>query len=90
MWYFERNTPIEEYKNLHLLSDTCKNALMVEFFDGVGLFIHTKSKFGQRRQKQIFWYSIGTINQPTITYEDRQDCLNNAIIHANNIYNKKK
>ena len=67
-----------------------QNSYIIDWFDSVGLFINTKSKFGQRRQKQIFWYSMGTVNNPTEIFENRQYCLNSAIVHANNIYNKRK
>lgn len=48
LWLFERNTPIEEYKNFHVLSETCKNAIRIEWFDSIGIYINIRNQDLQR------------------------------------------
>lgn len=37
LWHFESGN-IFEYKNFHELSDNLKNAIIIEFFDSVGIW----------------------------------------------------
>jgi hypothetical protein len=80
MWHFSRNTPIEEYKNFHLLSDTCKNALIIEFFDSVDIYV-SALRF-DLKWKPLCNHIIER------NFKTRQEATNKAIEKANEIYNK--
>lgn len=82
LWFFERNTPIEEYKNYPNLSDTCKNALIVEWFDSVGIHI-TITEF----DGEDFWCGFNELEY-SILKPTRQGAINAAIEEANELYNK--
>lgn len=85
IWHFGRSTLLEEYKNFYFLSDTCKNALMVEFFDGVGLkIIIIPSMFVDNWGCDIFGWTECLFEN----LETRQEATNKAIEKANEIYNK--
>lgn len=88
LWHFERNTPIEEYKNFYDLSNTCKNALMIDFFDSVGVHIHIEP-FRYKKQLYFKQYVLGykDINEQN-TYFKRTEATEEAIKKANKIYNK--
>jgi hypothetical protein len=87
LWHFERNTPIEEYKNFYDLSNTCKNALIIEWFDSVGIYINIENLY-----YQSWWYY--KVKQCPDTYEQvimqntRQEATEEAIKKTNEIYNK--
>lgn len=70
------------------ISQTCVNAITVEWFDSVGIFIDIKSKFGISKNKQIFSFSVKG-SSSGFKYLSRQEATKEAIIKANNIYNEK-
>jgi hypothetical protein len=94
IWHFERNTPIEEYKNFHLLSDTCKNALIVEFFDSVGITVDVLPILGNpiKWQPNTFWLEkelLMTDINDFEYYDTRQEAQIKAIEYANEILNQR-
>lgn len=91
LWFFERNTPIEEYKNYPNLSETCKNALIVEWFDSVGIYIHIEPylDFNKKllfKNYVLFYTNIDEQN----SYLHRVAATNAAIEKANELYNNDK
>jgi hypothetical protein len=87
IWHFERSTPLEEYKNFHLLSDTCKNALVVEFFDTVGLTITVSFCVDKTFDSFVANDKYEEIEASQFQ-KTRQEATNKAIEKANEIYNK--
>jgi len=85
MWFFERNTPIEEYKNYHSLSDTCKNALIIDFFDSVGIYIGVLICIDETFDSYILQNDVRT--ECSQFQENRINAINAAIEKANEIYN---
>lgn len=85
IWHFERNTPIDEYKNFNSLSATCQNAVLVEWFDSVGIYI--TSKLFDYDLNCVKWqFSIRNhINTP-YKFNSRQEAYSAAIQVANEIY----
>ena len=70
------------------LSDICKNALIIEWFDSVGIYINIENLY-----YQSWWYY--KVKQCPDTYEQvimqntRQETTEEAIKKANEIYNKE-
>ncbi len=69
--------------------DVSLNALIVEFFDAQKIFINIKSKFGNNKQRERFSYNLFNFNSGFM-WDSRQEALNEAIINANNFYNKNR
>lgn len=67
-------------------TDIERNALIVDFFDSVGIYINIKSKFGQNKQCERFSYVIKNYNSGFI-FNSRQEATIKAIKSANGIYN---
>lgn len=82
IWFFERSTPIEEYKNYPNLSETCKNALIVEWFDSVGINIIITEFDGED-----FWCEFNGLEY-SILKPTRHEAINATIEKANELYNK--
>lgn len=82
-----------QYKNFIKLPETCQNALIIEFFDSVGIFIYTipslrtKNKWTYRVFKSLFQ---DFTNQVSYIYKSRTEATNKAIEKANEIYNNQK
>jgi hypothetical protein len=94
IWHFERNTPIEEYENFHFLSYTCKNALIVEFFDSVGITVDVLPILGPpiKWQPNTFWLEKElsmSDNEKFEYYQSRLDAQEIAIKYANEILNQR-
>jgi hypothetical protein len=94
IWHFERNTPLEEYQNLHLLSDACKNALIVEFFDSVGITVDVIPILGNpiKWQPNTFWLKKElsmSDNEDFEYYNTRQEAQIKAIEYANEVLNQR-
>lgn len=79
LWFFERNTPIKEYKNYPNLSETCKNALIVEWFDTIPY-----------RMNQSMWEYLFYFEYRATLFKDYKKATNAAIEKANELYNNGK
>tara|TARA_R110000782_G_scaffold130857_1_gene222566 strand:- start:1197 stop:1511 length:315 start_codon:yes stop_codon:yes gene_type:complete len=90
MWHFDRGTPIKEYKSFIELSDTCINAVIIEFFDSVGITIDVMPILNNH----IKWMPNTFCIEKEITtedaeyYETRNESIEKAIEKANEIYNE--
>lgn len=87
IWHFERNTPIQEYRNFHLLSETCQNAVIIEFFDSVGIYIELLYFVDGNYFVSIVYHNDGYNHIGD--FDSRTEATNEAIIKANDLYNKK-
>lgn len=85
IWHFERNTPIDEYKNFNSLSETCQNAVIIEWFDSVGIFITAKPS--EHIKWSVNWqYSIRNHVNAPYKFKSREEAYSAAILVANEIY----
>ena len=64
-----------------------KNALIIEWFDSIGIYITIKNKFGQNKQARIFWFSLNRGASNNEVYLSRLEATKKAIEKANEIYN---
>ena len=80
-WYNEPET------YFYGLNKTCQNALIIEFFDSVGVYIYLET--GTYFNKPNFRYKIITNDDTCIGYKEysRQESTIQAIKKANDIYN---
>jgi len=77
--------PVDE---LLVCFDISLNALIIEWFDSVGIYISIKSKFGQNKQRQRFGYSL--LNYVSMfAFDSRTEATNFAIEKANLLFNEK-
>ena len=69
------------------MSDIYRNALIIEFFDSVGIYIYLET--GTYFNKPNFRYKIITNDDTCIGYKEysRQEATIQAITKANEIYN---
>ena len=76
------------------LPESIKNALIIEFFDSVGIYIEIRINNNNPLNKGFHGYVIKSINGyykcTTIPVETREEATNQAIIKANEIYNERK
>ena len=93
-WFIKTKDLYDSYKNeLRLMSDTCLNALIIEWFDSVGIYIDTE--FFRKNIKDEPQFVSSTTDswnglQPLrIQFNTRQEATEQAIIKANEIYNAK-
>lgn len=90
-WHFERRTSIEEYSSFHKLSETAQYAVIIEWFDSVGIYIEVGSY--DNYPKTDFAFNIikfdGSHDSFDCGFEDRIKATNEAIIKANELYNKR-
>lgn len=80
---------INELQDFYTYSDVIQNALIIEWFDSVGIYIEIA---GANYSGIEFWYNIqqqGTINGNNGDYfKTRQEATQKSINKANEIYNK--
>jgi len=88
LWHFERNTPIEEYKNFYDLSKTCKNALIIEWFDSVGINILLTCEFDYGYEILDNRYEVMECVKKW--YDTRQQATEEAIKKACKIYENNR
>jgi hypothetical protein len=69
------------------IGKTLLNALIIEWFDSVGWYINFKSKFGQRKQKEVFMFYIKNYKSDFL-YTSRAEVQREAIIKTNELINK--
>lgn len=74
--------------NFNELSETLQNALIIDFFDGVGIYIEIKNKFGQRKQCQRFSFIVKNYNSGFL-FNSRTEATNAAIEKAVEIFNNR-
>lgn len=82
-YVFKTNNVLDTSNELYL------NALIIEFFDSVGIYIEIG---GIDYSGVLFWYNIqehNTINgNNSFEFETRAEATNAAIIKANDLYNE--
>ncbi len=88
-WYKNRLSVMSYSELLNINDETVYNALIVEFFDAQKIFINIKSKFGNRKERERFSYSLFSFSSGFM-WDSRQEALNEAIVNANNFYNKNR
>lgn len=67
--------------HLSELDETCLNALIIEFFDFIGIYINVL-KYEEK-------WKIIVNTQFKYTFESRQEAITEAIIKANELYNRE-
>ena len=78
---FKNNWNLEELEYIfNILPQTCQNALIIEWFDSIGIYINISVTYG------FNWY-INELGGED--YNNRQEATKQAIIKANEIYNLK-
>lgn len=87
VWLFENHEIGLE--GFELGKSVVQNALIIEFFDSVKIFINIKSKFGQRKQRERFSYSVVGYNSGFM-FDSRQEVMDSSILSVNGFYNKNK
>jgi len=75
------------YYNQECALNTCLNALIIDYFDSVNIYINIKSKFGQRKQCERFSFMVKEYNSGFI-FNSRGEATEEAIKKANYFYNK--
>jgi hypothetical protein len=90
LWHFERRTSVAEFQNFDKLSETAQYAVIIEWFDSVGIHIEVAGILGFAIK---FHYNILQTNQEVKPYgrkfEKRILATKEAIIVANEIYNER-
>ena len=99
--FYNQKEETEDFFNY--LYPIFQNALIIEWFDSVGLFIGVDSwRTCEEKPKTFFWQNVKDINQKSLiieTYEtslttsknkSRKEATNKAIEKANQIYNQEK
>ena len=79
----------EDSGDLTMLREVYRNALIIEFFDSVGIYIYLET--GTYFNKPNFRYEIITNNDTCIGYKEssRLEATIQAIKKANDIYNER-
>jgi len=91
LWHFERRTSIAEYKNFHKLSETAQYAVIVEWFDSVGMYIQVGT-YNDNSNRQFALYIVnfdGSNSHFDCGFNNRIETTKGAIIVANKIYNER-
>lgn len=68
--------------------DIFKNALIIEWFDSVGIYIDIVIVFKKDTPKYVYYY--GRYTNQSQQYNTRQEATKHAIIKANKIYNEQQ
>lgn len=84
--FIECQTQIISMYSFRGMPESCKNALIIEFFDSSEIYIEIKNKFGQRKQRQRFSFVVKRNNSGFI-FDSRAEAISSAITEANEIYN---
>lgn len=77
-----------DYQDFMKLSETLQNALIIDFFDSVGIYVEIKNKFGQRKQCQRFSFIVKNYNSGFL-FNSRTEATNAAIEKAVEIFNNR-
>lgn len=81
-WYNEPET------YFYRLNKTCQNALIMEWFDSVGIYVNTQIMQTPVSHKVYFEYLISSDRTKVSDfYTTRQEATTEALIKANEIYN---
>lgn len=73
---------------IYEFEDLYQNALIIEFFDSVGIYVEIKNKFGQRKQCQRFSFVVKNYNSGFL-FDFRTEATNKGIEKANEIFNNR-
>lgn len=86
--YLESATNVTSMYSFRSLPESCQNALIIDFFDSVGIFISTEYTclyigkiFNCMVKKDRHSHEVGN-------YKDRSKAKNEGIKHANKLYNE--
>ncbi|WP_312312173.1 hypothetical protein [Empedobacter brevis] len=85
-WFIETKDLYDSFENeLRLMSDTCLNAHIIEWFDSVGIFVNTV------RLEGVWNYSFRFKHNryQEYNFNTRQEATEQSIIKANDIYNER-
>ena len=89
-WHFERRTSIEEYKSFHKLSETAQYAVIIEWFDSVGIYIQVGSY--DNYPETDFAFNVVRNDGSNAMFDcgfiDRIVATKEAIEFSNDLYNK--
>ena len=88
-WFIETHDLYDSFENeLRLMSDTCLNALIIEWFDSVGIYVNVL-RYGLSEPNK--WVVIRSLceNNLDFIYSSRQEATIRAIKKANDIYNER-
>ena len=86
-WFIETKDLYDSYENeLRLMSDTGLNALIIEFFDSVGIYINVFYKYIWRVEIRDSQSSLLSTLDYAV-FDTRQEATIQAIKKANEIYN---
>ena len=90
-WHFERRTSIEEYSSFHKLSETAQYAVIIEWFDSVGIYIQVGSydNFPEAHFALNVVTNDGLNAMFDCGFSNRILATKEAIILANELYNKR-
>lgn len=80
-WYNEPET------YFYRLNKTCQNALIIEFFDSVGIYIDIRIEFNDSFVLKTF--DSYAEDDYVGTYSNRQEATIQAIKKANDLYNER-
>lgn len=87
-WFIETKDLYDSYENeLRLMSDTGLNALIIEFFDSVGVYIDVRIEFNDSFVLKTF--DSYAEDDYVGNFSNRQEATKQAIKKANDIYNEK-
>ncbi|WP_353166716.1 hypothetical protein [Empedobacter brevis] len=85
-WFIETKDLYDSFENeLRLMCDTRLNALIIEWFDSVGIFINTVRLHSIWNYS--FWFNHNRYQE--YNFNTRQEATEQAIIKANEIYNER-
>lgn len=82
-WFTENKMDLRK----SCLDDTCENALIIEWFDTVGIYINIQSDF-----ERNFWCRILSDASTVIVgpdFKSRPEAIEDGIKKANKIYNER-
>ena len=75
------------YYNQECAIAICLNALIIQWFDSVAIYINIKSKFGQKKQCERFSFMVKSYNS-SFMFNSRIEATEEAVKKANHFYNK--
>lgn len=88
-WYKATKSKNINLKDFSLnIAQSISYAIVIEWFDSVCIYINIKSKFGQRKQCEIFSFTVKTYNSGFI-FNSRKEATKEAIQKACYFYNRK-
>jgi hypothetical protein len=90
-WHFERRTSVAEFQNFDKLSETAQYAVIIEWFDSVGIYLQVGS-YNNNPNRQFAFYIVnfdGSNPNFDCGFSNRIETTKEAITVANEIYNER-